>query len=226
MARIDYSSRRPAAPRCYHACTSMNREQRWAVTWKTQDGLLRAYEPTVEVIAHTAPALAAFYNDAYNRLMMANTVAMSAEEVVEHFESLRRQGGRPFLLERDGALAGDADLRHLTSDSAEFAILIGRRPEQGKGMGTRFAILLHAFAFRGLGLSRLYVSIIAANLPSQRLFARLGYRTDDSPTARAFADDESDLTLSLHRASFEDAHAAVLPEMSWSPSSADDRLRA
>ena len=113
--------------------------------------------------------------------------------------------------------------RHLGSDSAEFAILIGRRPEQGKGMGTRFAILLHAFAFRGLGLSRVYISIIPANLPSQRLFTRLGYRTDNSPTARAFADDDNDLTLSLDRASFEEAHAAVLPELHWSSCSTDGR---
>lgn len=186
-------------------------------TWQTPHGCLRAYQPTAEVIAATAPMLAAFYNDAYNRAMMANTVSMSTEDVLEHFASLSLRQGKPFLLERDGVLAGDADLRHITPDSAEFAILIGHRPEQGKGLGTAFAILLHALAFGALALRRTFVSIVPANLPSQRLFARLGYQSDNTPIARAFADLESDLTFSLDRADFERAYAAVLPEIAWSP---------
>ena len=163
----------------------MNLEPRLVVEWQTPGDRLRAFEPTREEIARVAPLLAAFYNDEYNRSMMANTVTMTTNEVVDHFEGLRRQGGRPFLLERDGVLLGDADLRHITAQTAEFAILIGQRPEQGRGMGTRFSILLHALAFRGLGLERIFISIIPANLPSQRLFAKIGYTRDDSPAARA-----------------------------------------
>jgi RimJ/RimL family protein N-acetyltransferase len=194
----------------------MNLEPRLVVEWQTAGDRLRAFEPTREEIARFAPLLAAFYNDAYNRSMMANTVAMTTDEVVEHFEGLRHKGGRPFLLERDGALLGDADLRHITAQTAEFAILVGRRPEQGKGIGTRFALLLHALAFRGLGLERIFVSIIPANLPSQRLFAKIGYVRDDSPAARAFADDPTDLTLSMVRTTFEAAHIAALDEIRWS----------
>ena len=179
---------------------------RWDGTWQTPDGGLRAYTPTVEEITRFAPGLAAFYNDAYNREMMSNTVAMSPGEVVEHFQSLRAAGGLPFLLEREGELFGDADFRHLGGGTAEFAILIGRRPEQGKGLGTRFALLLHALAFGPLDLERVFVSIIPANLPSQRLFAKLGYQPDHGPAARAFAEDESDVTLSLGR----DAFASLL----------------
>ncbi len=194
----------------------MNLEPRLVVEWQTPGGRLRGFEPTREEIARFAPLLAAFYNDAYNRSMMANTVAMTTDEVIEHFEGLRRKGGRPFLLERDGALLGDADLRHITARTAEFAILVGRRPEQGKGIGTRFAVLLHALAYRGLGLERVFVTIIPANLPSQRLFSKIGYARDDSPAARAFADDPTDLTLSMVRATFEAAHTAALDEIRWS----------
>jgi RimJ/RimL family protein N-acetyltransferase len=194
----------------------MNLEPRLVVEWQSLGDRLRAFEPTREEIAHFAPTLEGYYNDDYNRSMMANTVAMSTDEVVEHFEALRRKGGRPFLLERDGALLGDADLRHITAQTAEFAILVGQRPEQGRGIGTRFAILLHALAFRGLGLERIFVSIIPANLPSLRLFAKIGYARDDSPTGRAFTDDPTDLTLSLGRATFDNAHAAALEEIRWS----------
>ena len=193
----------------------MKPELGWTGTWRTPDAGLRAYTPTVEEVARRAPALAAFYNDAYNRAMMSNTVAMSPDEVVEHFASVRAAGGLPFLLEREGELAGDADFRHVDGTSAEFAILIGRRPEQGKGLGTRFALLLHALAFGPLALARVFVSIIPANLPSQRLFAKLGYQPDHSPAARAFAEAESDVTLSLGREAFALLHGSALPEIVW-----------
>jgi len=189
----------------------------WSGTWQTPDGGLRAYTPTVEEITSAAPALAAFYNDAYNRAMMSNTVAMSPGEVVEHFQSVRAAAGLPFLLERDGELFGDADFRHVEGGTAEFAILIGRRPDQGKGLGTRFALLLHALAFGALDLGRVFVSIIPANLPSQRLFAKLGYQPDRSPAARAFAEDESDITLSLGRDAFASLYASATREIAWEP---------
>jgi len=197
-------------------------EPRWTGSWRTPDACLRAYTPTAQEVARFAPALAAFYNDAYNREMMSNTVAMSPEEVEEHFQSVRAAGGLPFLLEHDGELAGDADFRHLDGETAEFAILIGRRPQQGRGFGTRFALLLHALAFGqpGLGLARVFVSIIPANLPSQRLFAKLGYQPDRSPAARAFAEADSDLTLSLGRDAFASLHASALPEMVWTEAGA------
>jgi len=75
--------------------------------------------------------------------------------------------------------------------------------------------LLHAFAFVRLGLDQVFVSIIPTNIPSQRLFAKLGYLPDEGPTARAFADQDNDLTLSLDRQGFLSAHADILPEITW-----------
>jgi RimJ/RimL family protein N-acetyltransferase len=66
--------------------------------------------------------------------------------------------------------------------------------------------MLHAFAFRALGLARLYVTIVPENGASLRVFAKLGYGDDASETARAFADDPRDVSLSLARDSFERAH--------------------
>jgi RimJ/RimL family protein N-acetyltransferase len=193
------------------------REARWTVEWQGVAETLLAFEPTAAELVRAAPTLAAFYNDHYNRAMMSNTVAFKAADVVDHIALLQAKGERPFLLERDGILVGDADFRHLTATDAEFAILVGRRDEQGKGMGTRFATLLHAFAFFGLGLEQLFVSIIPENEPSQRLFLRLGYARDDGAAARRFADEESDLTYSLGRADFQGRFAKILPEICWRP---------
>ena len=61
--------------------------------------------------------------------------------------------------------------------------MIGQRAAQGQGLGTRFASLIHAFAFDQLQLQHLFVSIVAENVPSRRLFERLGYCADSSDDA-------------------------------------------
>ena len=67
-----------------------------------------------------------------------------------------------------------------------------------------------------LDLRRVYVGIVPANAASRRLFEKLGYRVDDSPAARAYADEETDVTMSVDRAAFEAAHAAALDQIAIS----------
>jgi RimJ/RimL family protein N-acetyltransferase len=111
-------------------------------------------------------------------------------------------------------LVGDADIRHIAGgETGEFAIMIGNRDLQGRGLGMRFAVMMHAFAFRRLGLRRVHVSIIPDNAPSRRLFEKLGYEHDDRPEARAFADNQTDLTMSLDCDRFELAMAQELTEI-------------
>ncbi len=168
--------------------------------WEVADQELRAFEPTDDELVAAAPALAAAYGDPHNSRMMGQAPgAFAAGDAIEHFARLRAAGGRPFLLERQGKLAGDADFRNLAGEAAEFAILIADPAVQGQGLGSRFARMLHAFAFEVLRLQRLYVAIIPANHASRRLFEKLGYRPDDSPAARRHADEPTDLTLSVGR---------------------------
>jgi RimJ/RimL family protein N-acetyltransferase len=171
---------------------------------------LRAVEPTMDEVRAAAPTLFGFYNEAHNRSMLAHEAEMSEDEIVQYYEEARDDGDRPFLLFHEGALVGDADFRSFDAESAEFAILIGARNLQGKGLGGRFTVLLHAFALRRLGLSRVYVTILPANQPSIKLFQRLGYEDDQSPRARSLIDHESDVTLSIGREAFEDRHRAEM----------------
>ena len=191
----------------------MGAQPLWSVEWRREGEVLVAIEPTPEEIASAAAALATAYNDAHNSRMMGHAAPLSPEEVVVSFEELRAEEGRPFLLQQAGVLMGDGDLRNIEGRTGELAIMIGGRGAQGRGLGTRFAIMLHAFAFGVLGLERIYVSIIPANTASRRLFEKLGYELDDSPEAREFIDDETDLTLSVERARFEDARGAELAEI-------------
>ncbi|HEY6476581.1 MAG TPA: GNAT family N-acetyltransferase [Polyangia bacterium] len=187
----------------------MKKATLWAVEWKQGAETLAAIEPTGEELRSAAPELAAFYNDSHNRAMMAHeTDAYTAADVIAYYEELRVERGRPFLLFRDGVLMGDADFRHIDDRSGEFAIMIGGRATQGRGLGTRFGLMLHTFGYGVLELDRIYISVIPANSASRRLFEKLGYQSDDSPEAREFIDTESDLTMSLARSAFENARDA------------------
>ncbi len=167
--------------------------KRYTLAW----GELTAVEATLDEIARHAPALAAGYNEPRNAELMGHTAALSPAEVVESYAEGIAAGMRAFLLFERDALVGDADLRNIRDGAAEFAFMIAAPSAQGKGLGTRFAQMIHAFGLLELGLARIYASVVPHNVASRRVFEKLGYTIDDSPAARAFADEPGDVTLVL-----------------------------
>ena len=208
------------------------------ITWVTPAGRLVAIEPRPDEIAHHAGALAAAYNDPRNAPLLGHTEDVDEDDVIAHYAEVARAGGHNFLvfLERseagrgapdgsagaaggsaphgvNGALVADADLRKVGRGAAEFAFMVASPAAQGKGLGTRVATMVHAFGFRRLGLERIYASIIPGNAASRRVFDKLGYQVDDSPAARAYADEPGDLTMAIDRAAFERSHAPAMAEI-------------
>jgi RimJ/RimL family protein N-acetyltransferase len=186
---------------------------RCRIDWTTDVGQLAAIEASLDEVATHAAALAAGYNHPANAQLMGHTEPIEPDEVVESYAELIGAGGRAFLLHRDGELVGDADLRHLREGGAEFAFMIGAPSAQGKGLGTRFAIMIHAFGFREAGLHHIYASIVPHNTASRRVFEKLGYVLDDGPIARGFADEPGDIVMASDRARFEHMHAAALAQI-------------
>jgi RimJ/RimL family protein N-acetyltransferase len=187
------------------------------VEYRDGQALLRAFEPTPDEVRAAAVQLSSYYNDEHNRAMLTHEEDMSADEVVAHYTESSAAGDRLFLLEQDGVLVGDADFRQFDAESAEYAIMIGARNLQGRGLGRKFTTMLHAWALRGLGLARVYVTILPANRASLRLFEQLGYGPDHSPRARSLIDEESDVTLSVERAAFEKQHGAIMDGVRFAP---------
>jgi RimJ/RimL family protein N-acetyltransferase len=183
------------------------------IEWTTPHGELIAVEPSLEEAARHVATLAAAYNDPHNAALLGHTSKLEEHEVVAHYETLLEGGAHPFLMFCNGELAGDGDLRNLDNGEAEFAFLIAAPSAQGKGLGTRFAIMVHAFAFTKLGLERVYASIVPANIASRRVFDKLGYRVDESEEARAFADDPDDVIMSIDRATFVTVHAEAMAQI-------------
>jgi len=183
------------------------------IEWASPGGVLLAYEPTFKELQAHAAALAAAYSDPHNAALMGHGAPFDAAEVLEHYQSMQAEGARTFLLFHAGQFAGDADFRNVASGAAEFAFMVAATASQGRGLGTRFAIMLHWFGFAQLGLERVYASIDPANAASLRVFEKLGFAVDSGPAARGFADSQRDLVMSIDRATFERRHAEVLPQI-------------
>ncbi|MGO9832385.1 MAG: GNAT family N-acetyltransferase [Myxococcaceae bacterium] len=187
------------------------------IEWTTDVGELVAIEPELAEVSAHAAELAAGYNEPENARLMGHAAPFSEMEVVAHYEAMLDEGARPFLLYREGKLVGDADLRGVHNGAAEFAFMIAAREQQGKGLGTRFALMVHVFAFVALGLERVYASIAPQNRASRRVFEKLGYALDDSTEARAFADEAGDLTMGIDRVTFERGRAVPLGQVRITP---------
>ncbi len=187
------------------------------IDWKTDAGQLAAIEPTVDEVATHAAQLAAGYNDPRNAELMGHEAALSPDDVVDHYEAAMEEGVRSFLLFVDGGFVGDGDLRGFDGDAAEFAFMIAAPNSQGKGLGTRFALMIHAFGFAQLGLGRIYASVVPHNVASRRVFEKMGYRLDESEEARSFADEPGDVTLVIDRETFDRNHAASLAQITIEP---------
>ena len=185
---------------------------RYQLEWTTPAGALVALEPTLDEVAPLAPQLAAAYNHPRNAPLLGHEEALTEADVLAHYERLLGGGGRPLLFFRDGALAGDGDLRGVGGGAAELAFLIADPDAQGQGLGTRFAIMMHALAFGPLGLERIYAAVIPENTASRRVFEKLGYRLDESEAARAYG-DAGDLVLVVDRASFARGHGAAVAQV-------------
>lgn len=180
------------------------------VDWSTDAGQLAAIEATLPEVARYAEVLAAGYNHPRNAGLMGHVEAISPAEVVDSYAERIAEGARAFLLFRSDQLVGDADLRGMRDGSGEFAFMIGDPALQGQGLGTRFAIMIHAFGFSHLGLDRIYASIAAHNAASRRVFEKLGYAVDDSVTARSYADEPGDIVMGVDRSALEHSWQVAL----------------
>jgi RimJ/RimL family protein N-acetyltransferase len=186
------------------------RVSRYAITW----GDLSAIEPTLEEARAHVRALAIAYNDPRNAPLLGHTAQLSEAEVIEVYETMMAKGGRPFLLFREDRFYGDGDLRGIrgSGGNAEFAFLIASPDAQGKGLGTKFATMIHALGFARLGLTRIYATVVPQNVASRRVFEKLGYTEDTSPAAREYG-DAGDVVLSVDRATFQAVAARALADI-------------
>lgn len=191
------------------------------LTWNREGQRFDIVAPDSALVERHAEALLAWYNAPANASMMEGSGTMTRDDVLDFWATLQVDGGRGFFAFVDGRLVGDADLRGIEGGIGEFAIMIGETRDKGRGIGKTIARMVHVFAFRELGLERLYVPPRRDNAPVHALNAFLGYERDDSETARAFADSPHCDTYSLGAAAFRARHPDA-----WAGVLAADRVDA
>jgi RimJ/RimL family protein N-acetyltransferase len=180
------------------------------VEWFVLQGRLELIEPTAEEVRVNAGALAGYYNEPSNRALLTNTRDFTAGDVVDHFADMRARNDRPFLLRLDGSLVGDCDLRHIEPHAAEYAVMVGPRASQARGLGTRFSLMALVIAFERLGLERVYASVRPENSGSLRMFEKVGYVFDPSPPARRYAEESDDVCVSIAASTFRRIHGDTM----------------
>ena len=79
-----------------------------------------------------------------------------------------------------GRSVGTIGLSHIdrTHRRAEYGILIGEPAARGKGLAAEASRLLLAYAFKTLGLGRVYLHVLARNEDAIRLYRRVGFQTE------------------------------------------------
>ena len=168
-------------------------------------GALTLCEPTLKEVERYADVLVRAYNDPRNAPLLGHVEEIDRAEVIEHYADLADEG-RAFMLFNGDDLVGDGDLRGITDGAAELAFLIVDPRAQGKGLGTKLALMLTTFGFRVLDLDVIFGSVVPSNTASKRVFEKLGFWVDDSPRARSFAEVPDDLVFALDRAAFDRLH--------------------
>jgi RimJ/RimL family protein N-acetyltransferase len=186
--------------------------KRWSAEWVEDGVTYRIAEPAEVALLAAAPLLSAWYNEPQNRALLTNEQELSPGDVVAHYAAMREGGDRPFLFYKDGALVGDGDLRgfatHGAGPEAEYALLIGEHGAKGRGLGTRFSLLVLHLAFVQLRLSRVFASVIPKNTGSLRMFEKLGFVVDASPAGRRYAEHGHDVCLRMEAGEFARLHGA------------------
>jgi RimJ/RimL family protein N-acetyltransferase len=185
---------------------------RWCAECVEGGVTYRVAEPDDDALVAAAPLLARWYDHPENRALLTNQQEFTPAAVLEHYAAMRAAGARTFLFYRDGALAGDGDLRGFArpedGPEAEYALLVGEVGAQGRGLGTLFSRLVLHLAFGPLGLSQVFASVVPQNKGSLRMFEKLGFVVDASPAGRRYAEHGHDVCLRMEAGEFARLHGA------------------
>ena len=122
----------------------------YRIDWTSDAGQSRAFEPTPDEVAQHAGALAAGYNDPRNApLHGPHRPRSSPTRSIEHYADMPPTKARASsCCSATARSPATATCAASADGAAEFAFMIGAPSAQGKGLGTRFATMIHAFGFR------------------------------------------------------------------------------
>ena len=108
-------------------------------------------------------------------------VAPSIDQAwLESYLSNRNNNIRLAICHEDSGIVGAAYLLNINwvSRNAEFAIWIGEKAHQGKGLGRFIAHKVLTHAFNDMNLHRIYLTLLLNNERALSLYKRIGFREE------------------------------------------------
>ena len=96
-------------------------------------------------------------------------------------------------MELEGELVGYADLANIADDTAELGIAIGESGLWGKGIGSRAATSIMRYAAEKLGITTFTAETNEANLRSQKMLEKIGFKVISRSGSEEYMGAESSL---------------------------------
>ncbi len=128
-------------------------------------------------------------NDQETAAFLLRVLPVSEIEQEVWFENICTKPDRyVWAVEVDDLYVGNMGLYHvdLIHRRAEIWTLIGEKTWRGKGLGRESMSLLLDYAFRGLGLNKIYLHVDEENLIAQNMYKKLGFIIEGTLIAEYF----------------------------------------
>jgi RimJ/RimL family protein N-acetyltransferase len=123
----------------------------------------------------------AWANDPELQRLILRVGEVTPEDQRRWFERLQADDSRQvFAVFENGRHVGNTGFYNLdrTHGRAEFWILLGHGPSQGRGLGKTVLRLMLAHGFGALGLHKIYLHVGEGNLRALRLYETFGFRKE------------------------------------------------
>lgn len=117
-------------------------------------------------------------NNPQNNRFLHYDIPLEIEKTQRWFDSnIGRKDRYDAVIEADGIPCGTIGLLSIDqkNSKAEYYIAMGETSLKGKGISTKASKILLDYAFKELGLNRIYLYTEIDNIPAQRLFEKLGF---------------------------------------------------
>ncbi len=119
-------------------------------------------------------------NDPENNFFLHYNIPLNSEDTFKWYENKDNTIRLDCVIEYDNNRVGLIGLLNInkTDCKAEFYITIGEHNYKNKGIATSSSILILEYAFKKLGINKVYLNVDFDNEPAIRLYEKLGFEKE------------------------------------------------
>ncbi len=116
-------------------------------------------------------------DEEFNQWIGKASMVVSLDEEKRWAENFSSNNKYRFdIVTKDGVLIGNCEIGQIGINNCGLGILIGEKEYQSKGFGTEVIGMLLKFAFEGLAVHRVELSLMEENIRAKRCYERNGFK--------------------------------------------------